>query len=116
MWDKFDKKPAIPKEPSFEEFKPTFVCTCCHTTIEDKWDTHRCGACSRIVCKDCAVYTGSDDPENCDESHAFYCPLCWAIGDEYRDRIQQLKENIWDVIREWDNECIRKVHGEDINV
>lgn len=59
---------------------------------------HQCSGCKRLLCQDCQPNWNyyMDMP---------YCDKCWAIGETYRDQIEDCEQTILDLRESWDVKC-----------
>jgi hypothetical protein len=61
----------------------------------------KCEYCGKDLCEECIGY---EEPESGDY-RTVYCAKCWDIGKDYRPKIEQYEEEVWQLYKEWKDKC-----------
>lgn len=81
-------------------------CDVCGTQIKSEMacSVARCQMCGKDLCEKCI---GKEINTMCDYREV-YCKSCWDIGEEYRNKINQLENEIDKLNDEWLEKCKSK--------
>jgi hypothetical protein len=60
-----------------------------------------CDICGKDLCNKCVAHEES----NTGDYRTVYCAKCWVIGTEYRNKIEQLENEIELLSTEWHTKC-----------
>lgn len=61
-----------------------------------------CCKCKKDLCNKCVEH---EDYDSGDYRGDCYCKECWDLGTPYRQKIEELENEIDILYREWDNKC-----------
>lgn len=83
------------KEQEVKSIKTEWYCDVCGNIDAN----YRCKCCSKDMCYHCSI---SDDREMGDRPDQ-YCKSCWKIGEPFRQKINDIKEEAYKKEEELDN-------------
>ena len=78
-------------------------CDVCGTEIERglACSSARCECCEKDLCDKCVGHEGYASGDY----RVVYCQKCWDIGDDYREKIAYLEEQVEQLYEEWKSRC-----------
>jgi hypothetical protein len=75
-------------------------CDFCSAEINTRYASSQCEHCRKDICPKCVAHEDDygDHPD-------VWCKKCWDIGNEYRLKIEELKNQVEQLEKEWIDKC-----------